>query len=300
MNVRPALAVLLLMSGDAAIRAAELKSDTVKAWDAYIHAENLRMQKRLEAHGRFPWIDEDADRSQRVREGEILVTPVGEHNPKRVPDGLIHDWIGAAFIPNARIQDVIAVIRDYGRYKDFYKPSVIDSKPLGQVGAQDKFSMRLLNNAVLSKVALDSEYESSFVPVDEKRWYGVAYTTRVQEIEDFGQPSERELPPDEGNGYIWRLYSLFRLEQRDGGVYFELEAVALSRDIPFAVRWMVEPIVRRVSRGSLETTLEQTCRAVHSTVEAANRRPIPPASFVAASRAPSHGAASPLAAFRAF
>ncbi len=279
MNVRSAVAVLLLLSGDAASHAAELKSETLKAWDVYIRGVNSRMQKRRQVDSRFLWIDEAADRSRRVREREILVEPVGERNPKRVPDGLIHDWIGAAFIPNARIKDVIAVIRDYGRYKEFYRPSVIDSKRLGQVGAQDKFSMRLLNNAVLSKVALDSEYEATFVPVDEKRSYGVAYTTRVQEIENVGQADERELPPDEGNGYIWRLYSLFRLEERDGGVYFEIEAVALSRDIPLAVRWMVDPIVRHVSRGSLLTTLEQTCAAVHSTVELANRGTIPLATF---------------------
>ena len=54
-----------------------------------------------------------------------------------------------------------------------------------------------------------------------------------------------------GTGIIWRLYSITRYQERDGGVYVELEAIALSRDIPGGLRWIVEPIVRRVSRSSL-------------------------------------------------
>lgn len=270
MNVRLHVAFWLMLSAPFASKAAELKPDTVKAWDEHIRAVNLRMQERLRLNSRFLWVDEAEDRSQRVRRGEILVAPVGEQNPKHVHDGLVHHWMGAAFISNARIDDVLRIIRDYTRYKEFYKPSVIDSKRLGQIGAHDKFSMRMLNNAVLAKVALDSEYEITFVPVDEKRWYAMASATRVQEIQDFGQPGERELPPDQGHGYIWRLYSLFRLQERDGGVYVELEALALSRDIPVALRWIANPIVTRLSRSSLLTTLERTGEAVHSSVEVAS------------------------------
>jgi hypothetical protein len=52
------------------------------------------------------------------------------------------------------------------------------------------------------------------------------------------------------------------LEERDGGVYAELEAIALSRDIPAAFRLFVTPIVRRVSRDSLATSLHQTKVAI--------------------------------------
>jgi hypothetical protein len=45
-------------------------------------------------------------------------------------------------------------------------------------------------------------------------------------------------------------------------VYAELEAIALSRDIPAAFRFFVTPIVRRVSRDSLATSLHQTRIAI--------------------------------------
>jgi hypothetical protein len=76
----------------------------------------------------------------------------------------------------------------------------------------------------------------------------------------------------EGNGLIWRLFSLARYVERDGGVYLELEAIGLSRDIPASLRWLVAPIVRRISRGSLSTSLRQTRDAVRFRVESANRK----------------------------
>ena len=93
----------------------------------------------------------------------------------------------------------------------------------------------------------------------------------MQEIRHYGRPDEQELPPNQGSGYIWRLYSLARFEERDGGVYIELEAIALSRDIPVGLRWMVDPIVRRVSRNTLLTSLQQMAEAVRSIAGSANR-----------------------------
>ena len=93
----------------------------------------------------------------------------------------------------------------------------------------------------------------------------------MQEIRHYGRPDQQELPPDQGSGYIWRLYSVARFEERDGGVYIELEAIALSRDIPVGVRWLVDPIVRRVSRNTLLISLQQMEQAVRSTEESANR-----------------------------
>ena len=105
----------------------------------------------------------------------------------------------------------------------------------------------------------------------------------MQEIRHYGRHDEQELPPDQGTGYIWRLYSIARFEERDGGVYIELEAIALSRDIPVALRWMVDPIVRRVSRNTLLISLQQMEEAVRSTAGTAKRTAKP--SSVAASRA---------------
>jgi hypothetical protein len=55
-----------------------------------------------------------------------------------------------------------------------------------------------------------------------------------------------------------------RYEERDGGVYLELEAMALTRDIPASLAWMVKPLVNHLSINSLMTSLRQTRDAVAS------------------------------------
>jgi hypothetical protein len=45
--------------------------------------------------------------------------------------------------------------------------------------------------------------------------------------------------------------------------------MALSRDIPGALRWLVDPIVRRVSKGAMVTSLRQTLDAVSGKTQTA-------------------------------
>jgi hypothetical protein len=243
-------------------RAAELKQETLDAWDRYLHAADTHMQER--AKGRFLWVDASPDRLANVLAGDVVVSPMSR-GPEAVPSGLIHHWIGAAFIPGARIDDVVGVIRNYDRYAEYYKPSVIDAKTLSRKAEEDRFSVVIVDKAMFMKRALDSDYHSRFVQVDGRRWYSVAETTRVQELAD-----QRRIPEGEGSGYIWRLCTMSRYEERDGGVYIETEAMALSRPIPMMLHWMVDPIVRRVSRSSLAMSLEQTRDAAGTAVKQAS------------------------------
>jgi hypothetical protein len=100
--------------------------------------------------------------------------------------------------------------------------------------------------------------------LDANRGYSVAEAVEIREIEGYGHADERLLPPNTGNGFIWRIRSVTRYEERDGGVYLELEAMALTRDIPGSLAWMVKPVVNHLSIDSLVTTLRQTRDAVVS------------------------------------
>jgi len=254
-----------LILGGRVSRAAELKQETVNSWNDYIQAANHQSQSRIGDSRTFLWVDEDPDRDKRVRAGKILVSPVGPHIPMPVPGGLIHDWIGAAYFPSTKLEDVLTVVRDYDHYHEYYKPSVAESKSLAPEGGDDRFSMLLVNSEAVAKTALETEYDATYQQLDANRWYGVAYTTRIQEIRGYGHSGEKKLPPDQGTGYIWRLYSIARFEERDGGVYVEVEEFALSRDIPPAFRWVADPIVRKISKAALLTSLRQMQEAVRST-----------------------------------
>jgi hypothetical protein len=254
--------ILILLRLHPSVGAATLKTETKEAWDAYLKTANAAMQARLQPGAHFLWLDDEPGRAEGIRTKGPYIAPVGPHIPKKVPSGLIHDWLGVAFMPNVRIEDILRVVRDYDRYKEIYKPGVIDSISHGTDGPRDLFSMRLANKSVVAKTALDTDCEASYIRLDDRHWYGFSNTTHIQEVDKFGTPDQRTLPEDQGTGLIWRLSSITRLEERDGGVYAELEAIALSRDIPAAFRLFVTPIVRRVSRDSLATSLQQTKVAV--------------------------------------
>lgn len=260
--LRRSALVIFLFSGTAS--AANLKPETLKAWEDYVVAANAQMQERLSPDHPFLLSDEDPGRAVKLRSGKILAFPADPHIPKRVPAGLIHDWNGEAFIPNATMHDVLPVVRDYGCYKEVYQPVVVDSRAIAASKSEDQFSMLLMNKSLISKTALDSDFRSSYFRVNEQRWYSVSESTRIQEIAGYGTGDQHKLPEDEGTGLIWRTYSITRFEERDGGVYIEVEAIVLSRDIPISLGWIAAPIVRRVSRESLITSLRQTRDAVCS------------------------------------
>ena len=268
-KTRPA-AILILLRIHPSVGAATLTQETKAAWEAYLEAANAAMQARLQPGAHFLWLDDEPGRADKIRKG-LQIAPVGPNIPKKVPSGLIHDWLGVGFVPNVKIEDILRIVRDYDRYKEIYRPGVIDSISHGTDGMKDLFSMRLVNKSVVAKTALDTDCEASYFRVDDRRWYSVSNTTHIQEVDKFGTPEQRTLPEDQGTGLIWRLSSITRLEERDGGVYAELEAIALSRNIPAAFRLVVTPIVRRVSRDSLATSLHQTKLAVDDNM--AHRKP---------------------------
>ena len=246
------------------MHAARLKPETREAWDAYLAAATAAMQSRLQPGATFLWLDEQPGRREHVRMKGPYIRPAVEHIPKSVPSGLIHDWIGAGFVPNTTIAEILKVVRDYDHYADIYKPGVVASHFNRSDGAKDFFFLRFANRSAIAKTALDCEGEAAYVQVDEHRWYGYSITSHIREVAKFGTKDEHILPEDEGIGLMWRLASFTRLEEADGGVYAELEALALSRDIPAALRLIVNPIVRRVSKDSLLTSLHQTRVAIDS------------------------------------
>ena len=262
---RIALEFALLAAGvPGLLSAIELQPGTLKAWDAYILNADSRMHSRLDGELPFSWTDEAPGRRLRIRRGEILFAPLTGRGTQSVAGGLIHDWIGATFIPNATIEGLLAMVHDYNRYKEFYKPVVAESKGLACSETDQKFSMVWQHKILFVNAAIEGQYQAHDFALDGRRGYSIANTTMVREIESYGQNDERLLAPGQGNGFIWRMHSIARYEERDGGVYLELEAIALTRDIPLSLRWMVNPVVNHLSIDSLVTSLRQTRDAVDS------------------------------------
>jgi hypothetical protein len=91
--------------------------------------------------------------------------------------------------------------------------------------------------------------------------------TRVQEIVDYDQPEERLAAENQGPDYVWRTVSVNRLEQRDGGVYIEMEMISLSRGIPLGVGWLIKPFIKHMPRTVMLETLEDRRNAVRERIK---------------------------------
>ena len=140
-----------------------------------------------------------------------------------MPCGLIHDWLGAIFFPNARLDDVMSVLDDYERYPDFYGPMVAKARRTQQAPGHEKVVMVMAHKAYSVTGAVETDNEVTIVRLDAKRAYSLSASVRVREIADYRQPGERTLTEDHGPGFVWRTFSVTRLEQRDDGVYVEME-----------------------------------------------------------------------------
>jgi hypothetical protein len=252
---------LIVATVTLASQAMELKKDTLAAWTDYVRGADARMERV--ANGRpFLWVDESAARLARVQRGQVLVEPMVGRGTRDVSNGLIHDWMGAAFIPNTSAQTLLAVLHDYDRYQDIYKPAVTESKQLTCGEAEQEFSMKWARHVLFVTAAIQGRYRAHDVMLDAHHGYQIADSISVREIEGYGQATERLLPEDRGQGFLWRVHTMLRYAERDGGVYVELEAIALTRDIPASLHWLVKPAVNHLSVNSLTTTLEETREAV--------------------------------------
>ena len=242
-------------------RAVELKPETVQAFDRYIHETEARLERRLAPGGKFLWVDESPPRADRVRQGQLAIENRSGRDTTAVPSGLIHDWIGAVFIPGVTLGKTLALIQDYDRNQDNYKPEVLASRLVTRHGNDFQVYLRLMKKKVIT-VILDTDYDVRYFPLDARRCHSRAYSTRIAEVRNAGQRDERILPPGQDEGFLWRLYSYWRFQERDSGVYVECEAVSLTRAIPAGLGWLVEPIITTLPRESLANTLRETRTAL--------------------------------------
>jgi hypothetical protein len=239
----------------------QLKQETLAAFEAYVQGAEAGMQPFLEGRLPFLWSDEDADRGRRVRKGEIPAQLWSDQTPVHVPSGLIHDWIGAVLIPRATIAKTLARVQDYDNHKNIYQPEVLESRLISHHGSDYSIYLRLLKKKIIT-VVLDTYHDVHYQRVSEEHWFCRSYTTRIAEVDDGGTPKEKIYPPDTGYGFMWRLNSYWRFAADGDGVVVECRAVSLTRDVPFGLGFVIEPIVKNLPRESLVNTLTATRRAL--------------------------------------
>jgi hypothetical protein len=244
----------------------ELKQKSLDTFSRYIQLTEHRVNSEVAGKDGFLWPDslpevQRAQTIEKLKRGEVVVAPLKTlDNSKEISDGdaLIHHWVGVVFVPEVRLQDALAVVQDYSRHAEYYKPDVALSEILEHQGDCFRVHVRFLKTKVLTAV-LDTEHEICYLRQDS-RAHMRSVATRIQEVEDPGQSSERLLPPGKDRGFMWRFNNYWRFEERDGGVYIQCESITLTRDIPFGFDWLIGRFVKSIPRESLTFTLGTTRR----------------------------------------
>ena len=257
----------------------ELAPETAAAFNRYFQATEARINSELKRPGKFLYIDElPVARAEAIRKslhkGEVYMQALGARGATgdeiKAPDALIHHWLGDVFVPDAKLHDVIAVVQDYDHHQDYYQSEVIRSRLMSRAGNEFKIFYRVRKRKVIT-VTLDTYHDVRYFPVDDTHWHSQSIATRIQEIEHAGEKDERAKPAGDDSGFLWRLDSWWRFEEKDGGVYVECESVSLTRDIPTGLGWLVGPFVTSIPKESLQNTMSSTRTALLKIV--ASRKP---------------------------
>jgi len=262
--------------------AAELKHETTEAFNQYVRITEDRMTERMRDGQTFLWVDTFPELQRdkfyaQLRQGDIVIEQLETlENEKRirVPNGLIHHWIALGFVPGVTLQQVLALMQDYDHHEGIYKPDVLRSRLLNADGNYFKVYLRLRQKAIITAV-FNAEFDVSYSPLDENRAHSRSYSTRIAELENPDRSDEREKPVGNDRGFLWRLYSYWRFQEKDGGVYVQLESVALSRSVPVLLAWVVNPLLKSIPREYLSRFLISTRAALTNKSAAVSFRASP-------------------------
>jgi hypothetical protein len=249
--------VLLSLAG---VSAAELQPKTIAAFERYVRVTEAQMVPdpflRIDALGP----NERQNAYAALRRGELYIERLSTREGGKsidVPDGLIHHWLGASFVPGASLEQALALLQDYDRHAEIYRPAIARSKLLSRDGDVFRVYLRFYMKKVIT-VVINTENEARFTRLGPDRAQSRIYSLRVAEVADPGTAQERERPEGKDGGYLWRLYTYWRFLERDGGTYVQCEAVSLTRGIPPVLGWIIRPFVTSIPRESLIFTLETT------------------------------------------
>lgn len=245
------------------VTAAELKSNTVTAWERYVHLTEERIEGELQS------VESNlASEARPLNKVVALKLETLDETGKKIPipKGLIHHWRGAVLIPDALLGPALQVIRTPSNRED-YLEDVLESRILEKDGDVELTYLKLQRSQALFEVAYNTEHRIEY------HWHSKTFVssrsiaTKIAELVDVGKDTEREKPEGDDRGFLWKLNAYWKYRQVEGGVLVECETLTLSRGVPFFLRFILGPYINSMARKSMVQTLESLRDRVNSQLE---------------------------------
>lgn len=244
------------------------REGTLSGYHEYVSKVEVRNREGL-SRGAFLWIDElpEPDRTHaylKLQQGGVVMKRIGKEDAEGAPKvsgGMIHDWESTIFIPGAKLDQVLGVLQDYDKHSMYYAPDVESAKIESREGDHFRVFMRFRRKKVVT-VVLNTEQDVVYFRDSGSREHSRSSAMRIREVANPGTKEEKEKSPDEENGFLWQMDTWWRMEEREGGVYVQNEAVSLTRDIPAGLGWLIGPFVTSIPKETLEFTMNATREAV--------------------------------------
>lgn len=244
----------------AAVLAVDLQARTIEAWSTYEKQVDARYDATTTSSS--PFFAQDAFnvpgwRATAMR-GGVALAPIDRARPGdaelAVPDGKIHHWAGAIFVPDTSMASLLDRLSRLAGNEAQHYDDVIASKLLSKDGDRYRIFMKLRRTKVIT-ATYNTEHAVEYRRLSPNRATARSASTRIAELEEAGTPAERERKVGSDSGYLWRLNAYWRYEAINGGVLIECESVSLSRSVPVLARPLVGPIANRIAQESLRGTL---------------------------------------------
>ncbi len=243
----------------------KLKEKTDAAFNRYVQLTEARNQEELRRGNSLLWIDALLESERKaayaqLRHGEVKVEKLeAKENGEAVltPGAMIHHWVGVIFVDGAKLSDVLAVLQDYDHHAAYYAPDVEQSKIELRDGDHFRVFLRFRRHKVIT-VVLNTEHEVQYFRDSPVRAHSRSSAVRIAEVENAGKSDEREKALGDDGGFLWRMETWWKMEERDGGVYVQSEVASLTRNIPVGLGWLIGPFVTSIPKETLAFTLEAT------------------------------------------
>ena len=197
-----------------------------------------------------------------LRKGDLIIEQRTPSGGLVLPGALLHHWRATAFAPGATAANFEKLLEDFNSYPEQFSPQVVQARVLAHNGDHLQAWMRIRQHHVIT-VVMDTTYDVSFGQLDPQHGYSISRSTQISELDSNGTP----VASGQDHGFLWRQNTYWSYEERDGGLYIQVESVSLTRSVPAGLGWVVGPFVESIPRESLEFTLRSACAALRRTVK---------------------------------